>query len=220
PTPTSRAWWNTWAKSPNRATHSTRANRNSGCAAFPYRSPTHPPPQRCPSPARRAGSPRTLSTGSRPLCSASPSHSRRNRQHSPRTWTDVVGACRSGAHHATARWSAHRPHGQGLLRTTDSAVPVVQRSAGEAGPVTTEDDRGVEPGPVTRRLAVQMDGQVEVGEHPLGRFLPRGQTIGQVDQGNVRGESAGVLTRHEGDRSRRPSRGTAWLWRAEGAHVQ
>jgi len=84
------------------------------------------------------------------------------------------------------------PHGEDLLATTEGALDVVEGGRGQAHTPGPEDHRGVQPHPAGERLAPQVHGQVDVGEHPLAGVLPHGNPVRGVDDAEEGGGRAHV----------------------------
>src|SRR5690606_1667553 len=114
----------------------------------------------------------------------------------------------------------HGSDGEDLLRVPDGAGDVVQHGAGDPLAGGSEGDRGVQSGPVAFGLAVQVDGEVDVGEHPLGGRLAHRDAVGGVDAGEVGGQGAGGLPGDEVEGAGDPGRGPARLRLRHGAEVQ
>ena len=102
-----------------------------------------------------------------------------------------VGAARFSASgralhppHGTPGSSYTWPDREDLGRFSDRPQLVVQHRAGEAVPVGSEDDGGVQPDRPDLGLAVEMDGEVDVGEQPLLGRLAHADAVGRVDEGD------------------------------------
>jgi hypothetical protein len=70
----------------------------------------------------------------------------------------------------------------------DRAGEVVEDGAGDPLPDGTERGRRIQADPPLARLAMQVDGQVHVGEQPFVRSFMRSGAVGDVDERDVRGE--------------------------------
>lgn len=110
--------------------------------------------------------------------------------------------------------------GKDLLGVSDGAGDVVQDSAGDALAGGAEDHSGVQAGPAALGLAVQVDGQVDVGEHPRGGRLAHGDAVGGVHERDVGRQRACVLSGDQAERSADPGRGATRSRVCQGAHIQ
>ena len=69
-----------------------------------------------------------------------------------------------------------------LLGPADRALLVVERGRRQAEPGRAHRDPGVEADPPAHGLAEEVDGEVDVGKHPLVRRDAHGDAVGRVDQ--------------------------------------